>query len=394
MLPLLALNAIVTMAASLGLWLFPSIISCSPQAILHITFALGIMPLILAAIIYFVPVLTRGSGATPWLNVTPVLAWFGAAGILAGFCGQFGLLVASQVSFIFSIAAVAAILIWMQRRSRRMLGNPHPCFDWYLAALLFLGTALLVIPAMAQWPAYWTALKLYHLHANLLGLVGLTAIGTLQVLYPTAAGYVDPAASSRLAKDLKYSCAGVLLLAIGAALAAGPAAGIFVAKPMALLGAALYLIAPLRMGNHWRKEIGIRTNCLNGAVPSLVLSCIGLLGLIFAGIGHMLGMLSGRDASLGFIVAFLLPLVSGAATQLLPVWLRPGPQRDWHAQLRNSLGKLSGLRALLMVCGGFSIALGWPEGLWLGVAGILLFATTAIAALLGSAAWPTMQNKP
>ncbi|MFA7270904.1 MAG: hypothetical protein WC073_16325 [Sterolibacterium sp.] len=385
MLPLLAINAIVMMAVSLGLWLMPSISACPPQAVVHITFALGILPMILAAIVYFAPVLTRGSGAPNWLQALPLMAWLGAGIILAGFSGMLGLVFASNVSVMFSGSAAAVIMIWMMKRSRRMLGSPHPCFAWYLAALAFLGTALLAVPAMAQWPSERAMLRLFHLHVNLLGFVGLTAIGTLQVLLPTAAGYADGAVAGRLSKDLKFACGGVLLMAIGSACIAEfqtENARLIWAKSIALMGAAMYLIAPLRMGIHWCNGCGRRIASLNGATPSLLLSCIGLVGLVLAGVGHMLGFLPGRDASPGYIVAFLLPLVSGAVTQLLPVWLRPGSQREWHEQLRGRLGRLAGLRALLMVSGGFAFSLGWHAGLWVGLAGLLLFAIVAVSALL------------
>ena len=56
MLPLLAINAIAMMAAAAGLAIFSL---WPPQAVAHVAFALGILPLILAAMSYFIPVLTR-----------------------------------------------------------------------------------------------------------------------------------------------------------------------------------------------------------------------------------------------------------------------------------------------------------------------------------------------
>ncbi|TRZ97651.1 MAG: hypothetical protein D4R84_04835 [Rhodocyclaceae bacterium] len=381
MLPLLAINAIVMMAAALVLWLAPELLVAPPQAVAHLAFALGAMPLILAAIAYFVPVLTRGAGPTPWLRAVPLLAWLAGAVIIAGFTGLLGLSAASHVAFVFAGAAACAMLLWMLQRGRATLGAPHPGLAWYLAAVAFLAAGLLAVPAMALWPEQRAAFRQFHLHVNLLGFVGLTAIGTLQVLLPTSVGRVDFQASGRLATDLKFACTGVLLLAAGAALAV-PGMSMGWAKMVAVTGALLFMWAPLRMATYWVAAYSERIGSLHGAAASLALACLGLIGLMFAGIGHTLGFLAGRDAVAGFVLAFLLPLVSGAATQLLPVWLRPGMQGEWHHRLRSRLGRLAGLRALLMVCGGLAIAFGWPQGIWLALAGVAILVFVAAPSVM------------
>lgn len=358
-LPLLAINALAMMAAALALAQFGSL---APQASAHIALALGILPLILAAMAYFVPVLTRSGNVPPRLHAVPFAAWLGGCIIVAGFAGLLSLSRASHLAFLLAESATVAMLVWTTRRARRTLGAPHPGLKWYLAALASLALALLVIPAMSIWPQQQTALRLFHLHLNLLGFVGLTAIGTLQVLLPTAAGRGDPGAGQSLATDFKYSLSGTLLIAAGAAWL----------KPLTLLGVLLFLIAPMRMGVRWMKNFGDRIGCLHGAAPSLALACLGLVGMLGAGVGHSVGWVDGRTAIGGFVIAFLLPLVSGAATQLLPIWLRPGPQREWHGQLRDALGRFGGLRALLMVVGGLAISLGWTQGIWLALAGLIM----------------------
>jgi hypothetical protein len=366
-LPLLAINAMVMMAAALGFWLSGDL---APQAIAHIAFALGILPLILAAIAYFVPVLTRSASAPPQLLAVPLAAWLGAACMVAAFAGTFDPATASHAAFTLAAAAAIALLLWIAQRARIAVGLPHPCLYWYQAALACLILALLAVPAMALWPAQRMPLRLFHLHLNLLGFVGLTALGTLQVLLPTAAGRPDPAAAQRLSRDLKFAFAGALLIACGAAFG----------KPLALLGTALFAIAPLRMGSAWVCQFADRIFCLHGAAPSLASALLGLLGLLVAGLAHAFGIVPGRPAIGGFVAAFLLPLVSGAAMQLLPVWLRPGPQGAWHGKLRDALGRLGGVRALLMVGGGLAIAGDWPQGFWIALAGVALFAMAALTA--------------
>lgn len=381
LLPLLAINAILMMAAALVMWLAPAHFSAPPQAAAHLAFAQGVMPLILAAIAYFVPVLTRGAGATPWLRLAPLLAWVGAAVILAGFTGRIDLHAASIAAALFAGIAACAMQMWMIRRARAAVGAAHPGLTWYLAAVFFLVAALLAVPAMVLWPEQRAVLRQFHLHANLLGFVGLTAIGTLQVLLPTSVGSFDRQASGRLRVDFKFACVGAMLLAAGAALAV-PGTSPEWARLVAVAGALLFLVAPLRMATYWVAAYREHIGSLHGAAASLALACLGLIGLMFAGIGHTLGFFAGRDAVAGFVLAFLLPLVSGAATQLLPVWLSPGIQGEWHHRLRSRLGRLGGLRALLMVCGGLAYAFGWHGGIWLTLAGVAVLLVVAAPPLL------------
>ena len=368
MLPALAINAVLMMAAALALWL--SAVQ-PPQLAAHVALALGVGPLILAAIAHFVPVLGRGEGAPRCLQVTALAAWAGGALIVAGFAGLLPQPGAELAAAALAGTAALTLLAWTARRARRCLGRPHPGLAWYLAALGFLAAALVAVPLMSLWPEQRQALRLFHLHANLLGFVGLTAIGTLQVLLPTAAGRADPSAAVRLKTDLKFAVAGAAAIAVGAAWS----------PPLAIVGALLYAIPPLRMGWRWRTAFPDWINCRHGAAPSLVAACVGLIFLVLAGIGHALNHLSGQDAVAGFIAAFLLSLITGAASQLLPVWLRPGVKLPWHDRMREALGRHAGLRSLLLVAGGILAALGHPGGLWLTAAGLALFLAALITGL-------------
>lgn len=75
-----------------------------------------------------------------------------------------------------------------------------------------------------------------------------------------------------------------------------------------------------------------------------------------------------------FILLFLLPLVTGAATQLLPVWLRPGAAREWYAGYRNRIGRHGGTRAVMFLAGGLLVLFGAPQGVVLPLAGLIWFA--------------------
>lgn len=369
MLPLLVVVALAAGCAAIAL---AGSATLAPAAWAHVAFALGIMPLILGAMAYFVPVLTRSTAPPSTLRLAPLAAL--AAGGLAVYA-----LAAAQrptaaitAAALAALAAVSAVLVWIVGRASAALGPPHAGLRWYVAACGFLVAGLLAVAAIGVWPAQYAPLRLLHLHVNTLGFVGLTTIGTLQVLLPTAAGRPDPGAARRLARDLWWSAGGAALIALGAAWF----------RPLSYVGLMLYLLPLVRLGRAWWRDFRPQILRRDGATPSLASALLGFLLLLAAGAVHGRGWLAGRDTTAAFIAAFLLPLVSGAATQLLPVWLRPGIQTAWHHDLRQDLGRWSLLRAGLMIAGGVVMALGVAEGIWLTGAGLVV-----LMAVIGQAAW-------
>ena len=365
------------MAAAAGMAFFSS---WPPQAIAHLALAMGILPLILAAMSYFVPVLTRSSAQAPqWLPLALLASWLGGSILITGFIQwpnwpdgkALSLGTASLLAALLAAAAALSLLLWSRQRKQRCVGQPHPGLHWYLAALTCLLLALLAIVFMPLWPAQRAALRLFHLHLNLLGFVGLTTLGTLQVLLPTSAMRPDPAAHTRLSRDLKPALAGVLLIAAGAAWW----------LPLAWLGTAVFLLAPLRM----LKDSWLRYHDLypkSDSLPAaLYCSSLMLSILVFLGLWHGSGPLEGRATLLAWILGFLLPLVSATVSQLLPVWLRPGPQREWHKQLRAQLVWQILPRTLCMVSGGLLLAWGHLSGLALSACGALLMLIALLRSL-------------
>jgi len=231
--------------------------------------------------------------------------------------------------------------------------------------------------ASAIWPQQTIALHRLHLHLNTLGFVGLTAVSTLAVLLPTVAGRPDPQVGPRLRRDLPWAVAGTLLVAFGSAWIG----------PLAWIGGALWAVPLVRLGASWMRLYRAEILALHGAAPLLAAALAGLaVSLILGAMAPMAvaEWLRPTEPALAFVSGFMLPLVSGAASQLLPVWLRPGVQNHWHAKLRDSLGRYGGVRAMLFCLAGIAAGMGQPWGLLLGAATLIWFLLQTGTALLRS----------
>lgn len=364
-LPALVFSALVAFAVAL-FW--------SPYAgraaALHLILAVGTMPLIFGAMSHFIPVLTRTRGAPPALASLPVLALAGGALAVSAFSVA-DLFWGRYAGALLAGFAAGALMIWSGRRRAGMLGRPHPGLAWYQAALACLLLALLAILAGAIWPQQTVALRRLHLHLNTLGFIGLTALGTLAVLQPTVAGRPDPQAGPRLKRDLPWAVAGTLLVAIGAAWF----------NPLAWIGVVVWAVPPVRLGASWLRLYRPEILAPHGAAPLLGAALAGLLLSSIFGAVAASDAFSGVEPAFVFVAGFLFPLVSGAATQLLPVWLHPGLQSTWHADLRARLGRYGGIRAVLFGVAGIAAGLGFDQGLMLAAAALVWFLLQACIAL-------------
>lgn len=336
-------------------------------ATVHLMLAVGAMPLILGAMTHFIPVLTRTRAAAIGMRGIPVLALAGGTLAVSAFSATDMMWVRPAGALLAAIAAIA-LLVWSRRRRTGMLGRPHPGLAWYEAALICLVLALLAVLVGTLWPQHMLALRRLHLHLNTLGFIGLTAVGTLAVLLPTAAGRPDRQVAERLRRDLPWAVSGVLLIAIGSAWF----------TPLAWIGAALWVVPISRLAASWLRLYRAEILALYGAAPLLAAA---LTGLVISVVFGTVSTFYPTEPIWSFVTGFMLPLVSGAASQLLPVWLRPGVQSDWHAKLRRSLGRHNGLRAVLFCSGGIAAGMGWQWGLLTSLAALIWFLLQACTAL-------------
>jgi len=330
---LIALIA-ATLLAFLAGQALPRVIAIAPAFWAHLVLAVGVMSLITAAMQHFVPVLARSRGPGTWTARLPFLML--AAGGLAlavffGFLDFYWIILPASLALV----GVLAMLAWMRATGRKALGKHHPGLAWYLAAMGCLGLGLIAAILIPLFPGWHAGLRAFHVHVNLYGFVGLTAVGTLQVLMPTAANRPDPHVASRLRADLKWALLGSLLLAIGQA----------IWTPLAWLGGAAWTWVIGRMVLAWWRLHRAHLLAWHGAGPVLGAAAIGFLCALS-------GTLFGPD-SLGpltlFLPGFLMPLVTGAAGQLAPVWVEAGRSAARHAEDRAKITRWNGPRALLFL---------------------------------------------
>mgnify|MGYP001061101863 FL=1 len=365
MLVYLGVCAILAFLAALATF----VLAVLPALTLHLAFAGGAMPLIFGAIIHFVPVLTRSVTPARPIRYLPLLVQcagiatpFGLAGLLPGWSLHAA---ATTVS-----GAAIVLLFWVTRRLRMAFGPPHPGARWYGAALLCLFLAVSLVPVWLALPELRPALRLFHLHLNTLGFIGLAALGTLPVLLPTMLGQPDRDASVRLLRQLPLAVAGAVLVAAGAATTFW----------LALVGA--LLLGWVAVGNlrAWHRAFGLPVIVSAGGTASLAAATVGFLLLVLAGIGHGAGGLPARPALAGFVVLFLLPLVTGALSQLLPVWRFPGVSTPQRRAMAQRLARGGQWRAVLFMTGGLLLAFDYFVGIVLAVLGLAMFAAALLMA--------------
>lgn len=346
----------------------------------HAALGVGALPLIVGAMLHFVPVLTRSAGASAPLARLPLVLQ--GAGVLAL------VFVAGQAGFGVLHAAVtlawggsAVLALWIVRRVRRTLGAPHPGWRWYFVALLCLLLGLAAIAAAYVWPLEFAGLRQAHVRLNLFGFVGLTAIGTLHVLLPTVFGVPDPKTPSRLRQDLPLAFGGVLALACAGLLPEPFGSG------FALLGLTLYGACVLSLARAWWAAYGTKL-WHDGVAALLVGALCGLCVVLLVQAGEVFWAeanpsLAGRTPAV-FVLAFLLPLVSGALSQLVPVWAHPGRVTADRLSCRALLARYGRCRALAHAAAGVSLAVG-------ATTPALLFSAVALALFLGNLgrAWYT-----
>lgn len=343
----------------------------TPAALAHLVFAIGVVPLIFAAMTHFVPVLTRTGDHDGRIAFLPPLAQLTGGFVVAGMAGWLPYhTVYAGAAVDFGLAAI--LLHWIHGRARACLGKPHPGWRWYAAALLMLMTALLAVVGMAFLPVQWHALRGFHLHLNTIGLVGLAAFGTVPLLVPTALGKPDPDVFPWMIRRLPPMAIGALALA----------AGMAAFWPMSVAAAAVLFVTVLGLAGQWLRRFGLRCLLADGVAASLLAAVLGWLLSLSASVLHAAGLISARPTLLAWGVGFLLPLISGALSQLLPVWRWPGPRSPERDTMRSRLATTGSLRGGLWLTGSLAFLMD-ADQFAAGATGVamLLFAFALVQAM-------------
>ncbi len=332
--PMLIALIAATLLAFLAGQALPKAIVAAPAFWAHLVLAVGVMTLITAAMQHFVPVLTRSRGAGRGMARLPLLMLAAGGLALAVFSGVLDF---PWITLAATLALTGALAMWfwMHVKSRNTLGKPHPGLAWYIAAMACLSLGLITAAAIPWLTDWHTELRAFHLHINLYGFIALTAIGTLQVLMPTAANQADPEVGARLRLDLKWALAGSILLAIGQALW----------PPLTWLGGALWFWVIGRMGWAWWRLHRSKIFAWHGAEPVLATALVGF-GSALAGV--LIGLENLLPLTI-FLPGFLMPLVVGAAGQLGPVWIEAGRSMARHNEDRAKITRWNSARALLFL---------------------------------------------
>ncbi|MEW6514449.1 MAG: hypothetical protein AB1443_10640 [Pseudomonadota bacterium] len=345
------------------------LLAVPPAPTFHIFFAAGAMPLIFGAIIHFVPVLTRSGSPAPVIRFLPLLLQ--CAGVvtplgLAGLLPEWSLHAAATLA----AGSALALLVWTTRRLRATFGTPHPGARWYGAALLCLFLAVSLVPVWLALPDLRPALRLFHLHLNTLGFIGLAALGTLPVLLPTTLGRLESTAVDRLLHDLPIAVIGAILVA----------AGTISTVWLAAMGALLMIWVAVRNLLAWQSVFGLRSIVGAGGTASLAGATLGFAVLLILGVVHGLGWVEARPSLAAYVALFLLPLVTGALSHLLPVWRYPGVAVPARSRMTQRLAHGGQWRALLFLAGGLLLAFEVTVGLLPVAAGLALFAYALVRA--------------
>ena len=252
------------------------------------------------------------------------------AGILVlmiGMVGQLsvpGLYAATVVGALIVGSMVAWHGIYLLKQVRQALPSRFGVtIRFYIVAalLLPLGAAfggMIAYPNLSG--TLHSQFLLAHEAVNVLGFVGITAVGTLVTFWPTMlrTKMVDKALTHSL-RALYLMCGGLALTVVGA---------IFGMRPLAAAGLVVYLVALLIVA--WVMVRTLRTKRPNEYPPMSV--GMGFLWLIVgvAATAYLVAtvpfaQLDMRAVTPIFVVGFLLQLLLGAMSYLLPQRMGGGP---------------------------------------------------------------------
>jgi len=250
----------------------------------------------------------------------------GIIGVLVAVPAHIGWLIMTSATLVGAVIIFylrGITLLVKQSLNKRFV----PVIRYYQSAALFLliGILLGVIDAFKDENDPWQSrIALAHLHANLLGWVGFTIIGTLITLWPTVLGtQIHPRAISFAAKGLKF----ILIGTVGAISSALIGQRSFLAVSIVVYCVGVIITLGLSV-------FLIRAKKPDRASPWMLLT--GVVGLLLLLAGDFLIVVSHHSTeavmaavdghSLLIFTLWLFPTLLGSLIYLLPVVLGRGPR--------------------------------------------------------------------
>ena len=263
-------------------------------------------------------------GGRMGLGIRLGLHTLGAAGVMAGMLTSTLALVVAGAVTVGVAVVIHGVVLSLQSRGA-LPARFGPLVRYYIAAaLVFLGGIAIgaVMPSLPD-SALDDRLVIAHLILNAYGWIGLTALGTLILLWPTVL-------HARMAETVDSSARLALpLLLTGLALAAaGPIVGV---RPLLAVGMVFWLVGALRIGwEGWRQARAMPPRTFAGLSLGAAFGWLITAAVILA-VQSVLApdwgsLREGYLVMLGPLVAgFAVQLLSGALSYLLPVVVLGSP---------------------------------------------------------------------
>ncbi|ALJ22224.1 multicopper oxidase domain-containing protein [Microbacterium sp. No. 7] len=252
-------------------------------------------------------------GGRPGLAVRLALQTGGAALVTAGMLAASVPLVIAGAALVGLAALMHGVILWMQLRGALPARFALLVRYYIVAAAVFLG-GIALGALMGADPTTTERLVTAHIVLNAFGWIGLTALGTLVLLWPTVLHARADGTGGRRA--LPLLAAGILLAALG------PIVGIRLLVP---LGMMLWLVgAALIARDGWAQARAMPPGTFAGwslaAAFCWVVAAGATLGVQAAVAPDWGGLRAEYLIVLGPLVAgFIVQLLSGALSYLLPV---------------------------------------------------------------------------
>jgi nitrite reductase (NO-forming) len=306
----------------------------------------------------------------------------GIVAVLAGIpTGRAGLAAAGAA--LAGVVVLAHALSLASRIARALPSRLSGTVWFYLAAaaalLVGMGLGLWLAGGAAGSADTYVALRLAHVHLNVLGWVGLVVVGTEFTLWPTVLRtHLVPGLEAAVRRSLPPLAAGVAVAAAGLA---------FQQRLVALAGLVAYAaglavaLVPFVRTARRRPPRTAAAWMLGVGMAWLVVAVLADLGALAA--AARVVELDGRLARLvpAVVAGFVLQTLTGALTYLLPVVFGRGAAGNrrltgilewgWPARLAAvNLG-------VVALVAGVAPAVGW----WLAGLGLASFVPLAVAAL-------------